>query len=62
MELTGAQEKVYTEMVSFGWDFVENDGLNVIMARVEIVNDGATVFKDVVRIDAQGRKHDVKSI
>lgn len=59
MKLTGAQEKIYTEMISFGWDFIENDGLDVIMARIEIINDGATEFKDVVRIEPDGRKWDV---
>jgi len=60
MKLTGAQEKIYTELISFGWDFIENDGSDVIVGRIEVINDGATVFNNVTRIKPDGRKWDVK--
>ena len=59
MELTGAQEKIYTELVSYGFSFIENDGLDVIMARINIINDGNTEYKDYVRIEGNGRKSDI---
>ncbi len=59
MELTGAQEKIYTEMVSFGYNFIENNGLDVIMAQADIVNDGATEYFNYVRIEPDGRRCDI---
>jgi len=60
MEITGAQESVYTEMVSYGYDFIKNDGDDVIMALTNVVNDGPTEHFGYVRIEPNGKRWDMQ--
>jgi hypothetical protein len=59
MYLTGAQEIVFTEMVSVGWDYYDMEGDNLIMARTEIVNDGPTKYRDFVEVLPNGKRNDI---
>ena len=59
MELTKEQESIYLDLTSLGWEFIINDGVDIIVAKPIITNDSPVRYESYVRIDSHGGRWDI---